>query len=339
MSRQQETKRRPTIYSLAELADVSPGTVSRVLNNRDKVKSATRAKILKLAHEIGLKPQSAVRNRKIAVITEPHYTDRFDGYSNTLTSHVALALSELDVSMLLPSDPVAQLAGYFIDGVIAITYDVGTAHVLRKLEANVPVVYLDHFEAGEDQYVVCSDHYESGRKAAACFVEHGLSHLGFIGGKDAPFRERLAGYKAAIEAAGLPIDNRLFVSLSVGDSLYMAVNRVVKNGAKGLFVPGTSMQAVEALHVLANVMGLKIPQDVSLIGGENRSVSHFLQPPMTTLDEPLSDMAKAAVSMVLTLADGGMVERRRQVFPVELIQRDSVAQPDAERLQPQLSRE
>lgn len=318
-------EKRSTIYDLAELAGVSPGTVSRVLNNRDKVKSGTRAKILKLAHEIGLKPRSSVRNRKIAVITEPHYTDRFYGYSNVLTSHVAFALSAEDVSMLLPFDPASQLPDSFIDGIIAITYDSETAAVLRKMEKKVPVVYLDNFEADDKQYVVCSDHYDSGRKAARCFIEHGLSRPAFIGGKDAPFQERLKGYQSEIQSAGLPLADKLYVSMALGDSLYMAVNRVVKNGADSLFVPGVSMQAVEALHVLANVMGLSIPKDISLIGGENKGISLFLHPPLTTLNEPLSDMAKEAVRMVLTLADGGAVQKRRAMFPVELIERDSVA--------------
>ena len=86
-------KKRPTIYDLAELAGVSPGTVSRVLNNRDNVRSQTRSKILQLAQEIGLKPQVTARTKEIAVVTDPHYTDRFHGYSNVLTSHVAFALT------------------------------------------------------------------------------------------------------------------------------------------------------------------------------------------------------------------------------------------------------
>ncbi|MCF7818949.1 MAG: LacI family DNA-binding transcriptional regulator, partial [Kiritimatiellales bacterium] len=67
-------EKRPTIYDLAKLADVSPGTVSRVLNNKDKVNPKTRAKILGLAHEIGLKPRATARSKEVAVITEPHFT-------------------------------------------------------------------------------------------------------------------------------------------------------------------------------------------------------------------------------------------------------------------------
>ena len=189
-----EKNKRPTIYDLAKLADVSPGTVSRVLNNKDKVNPKTREKILGLAHEIGLKPRATARSKEVAVITEPHFTDRYRGYTSVLTSHAAFALSEQNVGMLLPSDPVKQLPGYFIDGVVAITYEPEIQAMLKELEKKVPVVYLDNFEATAKQYVIRSDHYQSGYKAAQHFIERGLKKLAFLSGDTAPAKIRLEGY-------------------------------------------------------------------------------------------------------------------------------------------------
>jgi LacI family transcriptional regulator len=316
--------KRPTIYDLAKLAEVSPGTVSRVLNNKDKVNPKTRAKILELAHEIGLKPRATARSKEVAVITEPHFTDRFRGYTSVLTSHVAFALSEQNVGMLLPSDPVKQLPDYFIDGVVAITYEPEIQAMLREVEKKVPVVYLDNFEATARQYVVRSDHYQSGYKAALYFIERGMKQPAFLSGDTEPARIRLKGYTDALREAGLPLDSKLQILMKEDESIYMVVNRVVKSGADSLFVPGTSMQAIEALHVLSNVMGLNIPDDISLIGGENGGISAFQHPPMTTVTEPLGEMAKAAVDMVLALSEKQSVKERTVTFPVELIVRDSV---------------
>jgi LacI family transcriptional regulator len=317
-------KKRCTIYDLAKLAEVSPGTVSRVLNNKDKVKPQTRARVLELAHEIGLKPRATARNLEVAVITEPHFTDRFRGYASTLTSHVAFALSERNVGMLLPSDPVKQLPGYFIDGIIAITYEPEIQLLLREIEKKIPVVYMDNFEATPEQYVICSDHYQSGYKAAMHLIERGLKKLAFISGDTIPARVRHQGYQDAIKEAGLPLDSRLQVLMKEDESIYMVVNRVVKNGADSLYTPGTSMQGIEALHVLQNVMSLHIPDDISIISGENTGVSMFLHPPMTTLSEPLEEMAKAAVDKVLALSEKQTIEEHAVTFPVELIERDSV---------------
>ncbi len=316
--------KRPTIYDLAELADVSSGTVSRVLNNKDRVNPKTREKILGLAHEIGLKPRATARRREVAVITEPHFTDRFRGYSSVLTSQVAFALSEQNVGMLLPSDPVKQLPNYFIDGVVAITYEPEIAAMLKALEKKVPVVYLDHFAATPDQYVVRSDHYQSGFKAAQYFVERGMKKLAFISGDTLPAWVRLEGYLNAARGAGLSADSRLQVLMNEQDSIYTMVSRVVKLGADALFVPGSSMQAIEALHVLGNVMGLDVPNDISLIGGESMGISAYQHPPLTTTREPLLEMAKAAVDMVLALADNRPVEERLITLPVDLIERASV---------------
>lgn len=316
--------KRPTIYDLAKLADVSPGTVSRVLNNKDKVNPKTRAKILELAHEIGLKPRATARSKEVAVITEPHFTDRFRGYSNVLTSHVAFALSERNVGMLLPSDPIKQLPSYFIDGVIAITYEPEIQEMLGEVEKKIPVVYLDNFEATAKQYVVRSDHYQSGYKAAKHFIERGMKKLAFISGETVPARVRIQGFIDAIKEEGLLVDNKLQLLMKEEESIYTVVNRVVKNGAEALYAPGTSMQGIEALHVLSNVMNLKVPDDISLIGGENTGISMFQHPPMTTLSEPLDEMARAAVEMVLALSEKKKGIEHTTTLPVGLIERDSV---------------
>ncbi len=318
-------KKRVTIYDLAKLAEVSPGTVSRVLNNRSNVSSKTRLKVLQIAQEIGLKPQVTARTKEIAVVTAPNYTDRFHGYSNVLTSHVAFSLSEQNVGMLLPPNPIKQLGDYFIDGIIAITYESELYKMLRSLEKKMPVVYLDNFAATEEQYVVCSDHYDSGYKAAKYFIQHGKTQLSYIGGDVLPFRERLLGYVDAMKEAGMKPNNKLHILMPQDDSLYMAVNRVVKNNADAIFVPGCSMQAIESLHVLTNVMGLSVPKDISIIGGENVGVSMFQHPPLTCLDEPLEQMARAAVNMVINLADGREIKEKKCIFPVHLIERESVA--------------
>jgi len=316
--------KKPTIYDLAKLADVSPGTVSRVLNNKDRVNQETRARVLDLAHKIGLKPRSSVRNKEIAVVTEPQFADRSHGYASMLSSHVAFSLSERGASMSLPIDPINQLPQSFFDGVIAITYMPEIRAMLKKLEEKVPVVYLDNFQADEDQYVVRSNHYQSGYQAARHFVERGMQKPTFLAADSEPAAVRLSGFIDGLTESGLSAGAKQNQLMQQTDSLYTMVGRVVKNGADAIYIPGTSMQAIEAMHVLQNVMNLKIPEDISVIGGENEGVSMFLSPPLTTLQEPLLDMARAAVEMVLKLADKEPVEQNTITFPVDLITRDSV---------------
>lgn len=317
--------KKSTIYDLARLAKVSPGTVSRVLNNRDKVKSETRERVLRAATELNLKPQASIRARQIAILTEPGYTDRVEGYAATLAAHLAFAFSRRNMGVFLPSNPIEQLPGMFLDGVVAVTADKQLQAMLTELESRIPVVYMDKFDTSPREYSVCSDHFTSGSLAARHFLARGKRKLAFFGGNYRPFAERLAGFKKALVDAKAPVDERL-VSLFGPENSHLAVlTRMVRAGADALYVPGSSLQALEVLHMLTYAMGVKVPQDISVIGGENEGISALQNPPLTTLAEPLREMADRAVEMLDRLTSGETVTPRHVTLPVRLIERDSVS--------------
>jgi LacI family transcriptional regulator len=328
MSRSQPAPRpgkKATIYDLARLAEVSPGTVSRVLNNRDKVKPETRERILRAAKELNLKPQVSVRTRQIAILSEPTFTDRIEGYAATLTAHLAFAFSRRNIGLLLPSNPFEQLPGAFLDGIVAVTFDKGLRSMLAELETRLPVVYMDKFDATSRQLTVCSDHFSSGYLAAKHFIARGKRKIAFMGGDTPPFLERLKGVRKALAEAKVEADDRLLLPMAPGVNHFSAVTRVVRAGADSIYAPGTSFQAMECLHILTYVMGLKVPQDISLIGGENEGISIIQNPPLTTIEEPLRDMAEQAAVMMDALTAGERIQTRQLSLPVRLIERDSVS--------------
>lgn len=317
--------KKSTIYDLARLAGVSPGTVSRVLNNRDKVKPETRERVLRAATELNLKPQVSVRMRQVAILSEPTFNDRIEGYAATLTAHLAFAFSRRNIGILLPSNPFEQLPGSFLDGVVAVTFDKRLQTMLRELEARMPVVFMDRFDADPREYAVCSDHFKAGYLAAEHFIARGRKAPAFFSANFRPFVERLRGFRKALADAKLEVDDRLQLLVGPEENRPSAITRLVRAGADALYVPGTSFQAMECLHILTYVMGLKVPQDISLIGGENEGISALQNPPLTTLQEPLKDMAEQAAAMIDRLTAGERVTPRQLTLPVRLIERDSVA--------------
>lgn len=318
--------KKSTIYDLARIAEVSPGTVSRVLNNRDKVKPETRERVLRAANSLNLKPQVSVRLRQVALLSEPNFPDRIEGYAATLTAHLSFALSRRNIGVVLPSNPVEQLPGLFLDGLIAVTFDQPLKALLADLEQRMPVVHMDKFDAVPGEYTICSDHANSGYLAAQHFIARGKRKLAFLGGNNnAPFVERLKGFRRALAEADLPVDERLLVLAGPETNHVSAITRIVRAGADSIYVPGTSFQALECLHVLTYVMGLKVPQDISLIGGENEGLSSLQNPPLTTIEEPLREMADQAALMLDQLTSGTRVAQRKVILPVRLIVRDSVA--------------
>lgn len=105
-------------------------------------------------------------------------------------------------------------------------------------------------------------------------------------------------------------------------TFYSAVSRVVRLGADAILIPGSNYEALEGLNVIINVMGLRVPRDVALIGGEIHGVSEFLPPPMTTIEEPLTKIADLAVDTLAALMRGE-TPPRETTLPVKLLARES----------------
>ncbi len=315
--------KKTTIYDIARHTGFSPGTVSRVLNNRDKVKPATRRTILDAARELDLKPQVSVRSRQVALLSEPTFTDRIEGYAATLTAHLAFAFSRRYIGVMLPSDPVSQIPGLFLDGIVAVTYDKDLERSLQQLEQPVPVIFMDSFNPSANTLRVCSDHYRSGYLAAEHFIQHGKKRLAFFGGKGAAFAERLRGYRDAMADASVPIDEHLLV-MAAQHEHQAVVTRLVRRGADSIYVPGTSFQALECMHLLTYVMGKRVPDDLAIIGGENEGISLYQHPPLTTIEEPLREMAETAADMMDRLTSGESIDTPSVMLPVKLIERNSV---------------
>ena len=254
----------------------------------------------------------------------PIYPDRFGGYAGILTAHLSFAFSRRNIGVLLPVNPLVELPTKFIDGIVVVTEAKALRELVVELEKRMPVVHVDKFLLARDEYVVCSDHYGAGYMAARHFIERGKRRPAFVGGDYAAFAERLKGFRKALSEADLPIDEQRCSLFGPESNLMSVVTRVVRAGADSIYAPGSSFEALECLHILAYVMGMKVPQDISLIGGENERVSSLLNPPLTTIEEPLREMAEQAAAMLDKLTTGHRVTERRVILPIRLVERNSV---------------
>ena len=320
-------RKRATIYDLARRSGVSPGTVSRVLNNRDRVSPETRARVLEAARHLELRPQAAARMRQVAILTEPSFPDRIDGYAARLTAHLSFELARNNASVLHPSDPHTQLPGTFLDGVIAVTFDRPLLQLLQQLETRMPVVYMDRFDHQPNHHAVCSDHYMAGYLAGQHLLGRGRKRIGVFGNNLPPNQERMRGLRGAMQEADVLPEERL-LQLFEGPTSSTAyagiIARMVRSGADAIFAPGSSFQGIHCLHVLTYILGLKVPQDIAVLAGETPGITEILQPPLSTIEEPLPAMAETAVDRVLRLAAGERLAPERVLLPVRLVDRASV---------------
>lgn len=314
---------RVNVYHVAERAGVSPGTVSRVLNNRGRVHTDTRERVFEAARALGFRPQVQVRTKQVAVVADNMWESmRNWGYYREVWSHIAFALYKRDMGMILPDNP-EDLRHKHLDGVIVIGECPALKPMLDELRLHTPVVLTDDFSpASASCHVVRSDQHMTGRLAAERFARTGRRKLGFVGSWGAQEKVILDGYRAAIREAGLECHEELFVLRDPELAFYAAVGRVVRLGADALLIPGANYESIEGHHILANILRVRIPSDLALIGGELHGVSKFLTPPMTAIEQPLGEVAERAVEMLVALMRGESPPREHTV-PVRLVVRES----------------
>ncbi|MDR1282782.1 MAG: LacI family transcriptional regulator [Opitutaceae bacterium] len=327
--RRSEKAGRANVYQVAELAGVSPGTVSCVLNNRGRVGEETRVRVLEVARSLGFRPQVQIRTRQVGVVADSIWHSLHDGsYYQSLWSHIALALCRHDMAMVVPENPVEHLQRRYLDGVIVVGEYPAFESMAARLGEHTPVVFTDDFSGRQDRWSVRSDCEATGRLAAEHFLKNGRRRLAFVGSPGSQEQVRLEGYRKAIVAAGatgvagVECCEELFLMRSQEITFYSAVSRVIRLGADAILIPGSNYEALEGLNVIINVMGLRVPQDVALIGGEIHGVSEFLPPPMTTIEEPLTKIANLAVDTLAALMRGE-TPPRVSTLPVKLLARAS----------------
>jgi DNA-binding LacI/PurR family transcriptional regulator len=132
------------------------------------------------------------------------------------------------------------------------------------------------------------------------------------------------GFTAALKAAGLPVDDRC-IAFTDHQPMYGVLRRLVNDfNPTAIFVAGEDM-GLEASYILRDVLGLKIPQDVSLLGMESAKVSQFLAPPMTTLCQPLEELARRSMDLLLHRIGARLGKPEQIILDSTLIERESVA--------------
>lgn len=317
-------KRRHTVYDISRLADVSVGTVSRVLNNSDKVHANTRQKVLRVARSLGCRPRTAVRPKQIALIVEPPHRTIAGGFSMCLTHHVIFGLAKRGLGMsLVTEDEIGSLSRRLFDGVIAVAWFPKTVKRLEALD-NTPIVWIDRMDLKDKFHGVATNHFEAGQMVGNYLLDRGHRRLAMIVDVHTwASAERIRGLHNAMRRRGVDPDKRLIIHKE-DQPLYVPLQNILKMDAEALWMPDENMSSVEAVYLLQEVLKVRIPEDISLIGGELPSISQFLRPRMTATAQPLQAMAERAIELVLDLMDRPLDKPETVLLPNEIIERDSV---------------
>ena len=333
-----------TISEIAEEIGVSTMTVSRVLNGRPDVAPATRERVERLVAERGYarnRAASALRKGRsglidlvVVALDSAYHLEIIRGVEERLeTTGFRMALSATYDQWQRERQWLEKVIDGSTDGAILVLADGHAAHLSQLRRRDIPFVVIDHRgELGPDTPSVGATNWAGGRMACEHLLALGHRRIATISGTPALgcSQERLSGYRAALEAAAVPIDPAL---IRIGDFRYEAGYREtlalldLPEPPTAIFA-GNDMQAVGALNAL-RARGVSVPAQMSVVGFDDVDIGARISPSLTTVRQPLAQMGSFAATMLLQLIAGEPLATSRIELATELIVRESSAPPGA----------
>lgn len=327
-----------SVRVVCKLAGVSTATVSRTLKNPELVSAKTRERVFKAMQESGYRPNllaSSVKTGKsnALVVLVPNLTNPF---FLRIIQGIEQAAQEKGYSVLLGDTQGQQVREHEIasmvltnraDGLIHLDHSFPFSQSDAHLAESMPVVSVcERIEGDKEFPVIELDNYAATRSLAQHLVNYGHRKFGIIAGqKDSRIhRDRLAGIKGVLADEEIGFNDEMIVggaySIEAGQEGARKLMDT-QNRPTAIFCFNDDI-AIGTIFELKK-MGIRVPQDVSVVGFDNIKVAAFIDPPLTTIDQPAHDMGRKAVEVVLQIINGVPLKRNREIFPYNIIERES----------------
>ncbi len=331
--------KRSSLEDVALKAGVSRSTVSRVINNDPNVKAETREHVRKIIEQERYNPSAVARSmvtgrtQVIGVVFPHEYHVFFNDpyYFPALLQGVSSMATQRDYAMLLWVRQSGEDAGIFyrrilqnglMDGVI-IASDTKNTLLSYLADMGVPLATVERPDKLENRVSYVSiDNISATRSAVEHLLSVGRRRIAMIAGAmdNMDAEERLEGFRQTMADAGLPADLIVY-----GDfqrrAAYEATKALLDKDIDGIFAASDVMAqgAYEALYEA----GLRVPDDVAVVGFDDLPTAAQLKPPLTTVRQPIYEKGSVATSLLLDSIEGKTHEAQHVVLPTTLIVRES----------------
>lgn len=319
---------------------MSPATVSRVFNNTAPVEESTRERILEAADRLGYVPNATARSLSLKetqtfgvllpFLTGEYFPEVIRGLDQAAREHDRLLM--LSSSHHTPDDLRRALASMHgrIDGLVLMLPQLLPTDYEEHLPEEVPVVLLNSKPEDHEYSVLSVDNREGGRLATRHLIEQGHERIGIITGNLANHeaRERLEGYREALEAAGCDhsgnwVAEGAFTRVSGEEAMRELLDVTPRPTAVFASNDYMAMGAIRAVREA----GHEVPADVSFVGFDDLPSAEHFTPALTTIDARMVDLGIEAISLLLDLASDRSDERRVEQLEPHLQVRASTTPP------------
>ena len=327
-------KRSVTIQDVAKSAGVSVSTVSRVLNGKVDVAQETQDRIIAVIETLGYTSNLAARSMRsqkknligliMPDIAYPFAIEVMKGVNK------AIAESEFDLLVYTTGDVrkggrasaerkyVSLLTNSISDGVIIV------APVVAEFNSDEPIVSIDPVMSNPSYPSVHATNYQGSIEAMEYLLKLGHRRIGYIGGRTEleSSNRRLMGYRESLKKAGIPIDETLIASGDyTTESGVKCTRELLSLEKRPTAIFASNDQMAMGVYQVAQELGIRIPDDLSLIGFDNITESKYLG--LTTVDQFIMEMGYTATQILIKIINGIPLENQTYQVQTQLIIRNS----------------
>jgi LacI family xylobiose transport system transcriptional regulator len=329
-----------TLAVIAREAGVSAPTVSKVINGRSDVAPATRRRVEAVIRRHGYR--RPVRPSRRAPLLELIFHELETEWALEIVRGVERVAGRHQLAVVLTEMQGRHRPGRgWIEGalarrptgVIAVFSDLGEAMREQLRTRGIPFVVVD--PAGEpvhDTPSIGATNWNGGLAATRHLLGLGHRRIAVIGGPADVLcsRARVDGFRAAMDAAGAPVDPSLVShgAFAVDEGVAAGRRLLARPDRPTAIITGNDLQAL-GVYQAAREARLHIPEDLSVVGFDDLPIARWVSPPLTTVRQPLVEMAEAAAELVLGLARGEEPAQTRVELATELVVRESTTPPPA----------
>lgn len=324
-----------TIKEIANLAEVSTATVSKIINGKDRyISEATRQRVLEIVEREGYIPNGVAKSLKmkktktIGIIIP----DVMNLFFSELARGIEDAAEKKGYTVILCNSDnkekkakkyMEMLQEKMVDGIILTASEKSDYTSINP--GNIPTVLLDR-DVKVDKKVgrIFVDNKDGAYSATNYLIKKGCKNIAIISSdtKNKPSAERIKGYENALLDNNLSIDeDKMYLDSYTIESGYNGVKEIIKNTeVDGIFC-GNDLIAIGVIKALKEV-NIRVPQDIKVVGFDDIQISQYIDPPLTTIKQPIYKMGSEAVNMLIGIIKIKDVEKTK-VLKTELIKRGS----------------
>ena len=338
------TKKPLNIGEFAKLSGVSKTTVSMAFNDDPRIPQKTKEKVLKAAKKFGYQPSMVARSLRskktkaiglrLPSITNPFFPQIVKGVEDAaLKNGYSVIFCNFDEEIEKESLYFQMFENRWIDGIIfsGVTGDKQEINYIEEIQKKgIPIVFIDRGLEGHFSDVVMIDNDEATYKGTKYLLDLGHKRIGFVNGPTEIrlFAKRLKGHKKALQEKRVELDESLIVE---GEQSSKTAESAVRQFLAQTLSPTAIFTTSDlvAIAVLRAVQksGLKVPEDISVMGFDDIPLASLVNPSLTTIAQPIQEIGREAFKLLIDRIERKDSPKRKIVLDTKLVVRESTAKP------------